>query len=532
MIVKNLPRRCDTIPVSNFITYFSDSPLIIPNKYQREYAWARINKSTKKSALQVFLDDFYTAYTAGTDYNFVFGDNVCVAEDERINSYHLSDGQQRITSIFLLGIILSKLANKEDYLKRFFLEGCNNRDQLRLQHSVPLWNDYFRDTVLQEDDAIIPLVEAQEQIYEFINSKEDFDASKWFLFLWKHVFVNTIYIDQQYEDQYFNDVNDKGVGLDKVDKLKQYIIKRCSNEDYATEMWQDIVVSINKFGTVYLNCTKNSLSETLLSWALYLRGANDIITTKNMDKALENIHDMDSFLKWFKDMIDLGYTILAADSDFIPLKMVNKGNFIPAYITLVYKFKVPKRKAINYLFYRYLFEDLNNQNESSIFYKSLSANITINIDYSCMNKLTYKRGSNSKIKAFLCMLEYKFNPNIFKEDLSAKNITIEHISSQSWKEEDFHNIGNLTLLTKTENSKLNKNQEKHPIYKNSKFNITKCLCKEYIPIDDELRLFRSKHYCKGYSSQDLDAFDVRDFNYRKEQLLDCLVKILELDINN
>lgn len=524
MIIDSIPRKSDTLKFGQFLNNYADYPITIPNDYQREYAWTTIRKDIKKSPLQVFLEDFYEAYS-GEDKYFMFGDNICIGEDPKHNIYEMADGQQRITSCFIMGIVLSKMLDNKKYYERFFLERTGKTDQLRLQHSISIWNDYFRNTLLEESEGLFAISEAMDQVRKFVMSKPVLDPQSWLDYLWERIYINIIYIDRKDAPQYFADVNNKGLQLNRLDLLKAIIIRMGSDDQATTLLWQEMITKIDKLATVFVNTSKNNTPETIISWALYLFGYNQVIKTSNISESLKRIQDIDHFLNQTNQMLDIGYHILN-DPDFIALKMVNNGNFIPAYLLIRTKHKMSKREAINYLFYRYLFEPVNNQKLADSFHKSLLQPLQIVRDYSLMNNIKY---GSKKVKPFLCMLESRFNPNIFQQDLSAKSITIEHISSQSWGEEDYNNIGNLTLLTRSENSKLNKFQEKYPIYRDSEFNITKCLCQDYKPLDDSLRLFRSKYYCKGYTSQDLDAFSKEDFELRQKQLLDCLIKTLELE---
>lgn len=528
MIVENLPKRSDTVSIASILRMCCDYPLVIPNKYQREYAWSRNFNKSVKNTLQIFLEDFYEAVSLGPKNNLVFGNNICVASNEEQNIYHLSDGQQRITTCFIFGVLLAKLTNNQNYLKRFFLESTDHVDQLRLQHSSDIFNTFFHNTILEFESEIIPVVDAQQQMYRFIESKPDFDAEKWFQYLNKNVYVNIIYIDIKDEAQYFKDVNWKGLGLDRVDIIKMDIINKSSNIDFTTNLWQETMMSVQKFGTVFVNKSRNSLLETLISWALYINGSNDTITTRNLEHKVKLIDNPDSFIKLIKALADSGYKMLYEDKAFKFLKMINGGNFIPAYIKLVKNYKVDKQKAINYLFYRFLFESVHTAQEANAFYGGLSEDLSVRVDYALMDNISYR--NTNKVKALLCTIESIFNPDVYNWDLSGKNVTIEHISSQQRNEDNYDSIGNLTLLNKSHNSRLNKAQEKYPIYRESEFQITKCLCEDYIPVDDHLRLFKNRYYCKGYTSQQIDAFNPVDFEYRKKQLLDSLVKILNLDI--
>lgn len=544
MITKGTPKRSDTINVSDFLDKLKIYPIIIPNNYQREYTWA-YKKRTKPSALEVFLRDFIEAYTKGSEYKLIFGNNVCIASNDAGDILHLSDGQQRTTTIFIFGLYLCNLIDNPEYRKTFFLVSTGNKEELRLQHSMEEWNKSFKNTLLnldEEDDILVPIKTAFSQIDKFINEeyidtnednkvliKDIFDAEKFYIFLLYNVYVNIQYIPLEDEKQYFEDVNNKGVKLDSISSYKYELVGE--NEELLL-LWQECVKQVDLLGTVFTNNSANSLLETVLGWACFIEGISKEISGANSISKVKNksLEEKKKFLETMYNLSKIGYSSFS-DNDFRLLRYINKGNYIIAFYLLHYVHNYSKQESINYLIFKYLTSDVGDKASSNGFYHSIKDNgiIPDTINTSIMDRFIYKNGANKNIRAILCIIESFFNKDILNKDISAKNYTLEHISSQQFEEEGFNSIGNLTLLTKSENSRLNKQQEKYPVYRDSEFYITKCLCSDYIPSNDNIRIFRSKYYSKGYSSQELDSFNLKDFKEREKNLLISLIKVLNLE---
>lgn len=89
-------------------------------------------------------------------------------------------------------------------------------------------------------------------------------------------------------------------------------------------------------------------------------------------------------------------------------------------------------------------------------------------------------------------------------------------------------MGNLTLLTKNENSKLNNEQEKYDIYKKSQYDITRTLTNTYHAKDDKTRMFRS-YYLPEMTSGDIDRFNEDDCIRRGKLLIEAVYYILGMN---
>ena len=176
---------------------------------------------------------------------------------------------------------------------------------------------------------------------------------------------------------------------------------------------------------------------------------------------------------------------------------------------------------------------MSNNNEVSKVYSIINNLEKISPDVKEIlsdERFIYKRGANKPIKLILSLIESHLNNSSFE---IAPTISLEHICSQQFEEDSWvNNLGNLTLLTKSENSKLNKEQEKYDIYKKSQYAITRAITSEYVPLNDNLRRFRSLHL-KEMRSGDIDRFNKDDCDRRGEKLIEAIYNILNIsEINS
>lgn len=128
----------ETVSVSGLLSKFNRGQMTIPNNYQRDYSWA-LRKKKEKSALDVFLEDFLKGFVSG-NLRFYIANSIGITNE----AARLSDGQQRLTTIFIFGLYLIHQLNdkkKQDFYSRdFFMVD----DKLKLKQSVSDWTGNFK----------------------------------------------------------------------------------------------------------------------------------------------------------------------------------------------------------------------------------------------------------------------------------------------------------------------------------------------------------------------------------------------------
>lgn len=242
---------------------FNNKVFSIPN-YQRDYAW-------KDKNLEDLWDDLLESEQATNDQMSHFLGTIVVAPNKNDkNIYDIIDGQQRSTTLFMLRYALNyKTARPERDLNKFL----DNNDNYRLQ--VIDDNKEFFDKILEQarngklnnnlENEIKTkghrnLFEVYKAIYSKINNIEPDRARKLLDILDK---MSLMWLEEGNSGKairMFQTVNDRGVSLTILDKLKALLIlysnKYCLGEldDIINERFGKIfkiALEIEKHKAVY-----------------------------------------------------------------------------------------------------------------------------------------------------------------------------------------------------------------------------------------------------------------------------------------
>ena len=231
---------------------------VVPD-YQREYVW---EADTQVSQL---LNDVYDAYSSDKDKEYFIGTTVVYDNHDQ---KELIDGQQRTTTLFLMlcafrdlyekhglqaNVISQKLQNchldkngNEIYEPRLVLQYSDSEDVLgRIVRNEEI-------KTLKSNSAR-RLVEAYSTIYSFIdnNTVNDSDELKrFFMYFFRMLkFIQILTPDINDALKIFETINDRGVGLNPMDLLKNLIFQQVerSKFDKLKDRWK-VLVSILEQG--------------------------------------------------------------------------------------------------------------------------------------------------------------------------------------------------------------------------------------------------------------------------------------------
>lgn len=227
---------------------------IVPD-YQREYVW-----EAEREVAQL-LTDVYEAYSAAKNKEYFIGTTV-VYYDKSSNISELIDGQQRTTTLFLM-----LCAFRNIYKERSL--GTNVMDPLifesTLNDSGDEINKYHLELQYEESSRILEiialneerptemsasarrLVEAYQSIYQFVNDNTlgDNDELKglflYFFRMLKFIQITTPDINDALK--IFETINERGVGLNPMDLLKNLIFRQVARNqfDKLKEKWRQLV---------------------------------------------------------------------------------------------------------------------------------------------------------------------------------------------------------------------------------------------------------------------------------------------------
>lgn len=236
---------------------FSNNKRFSIPKYQRDYAWEKKN-------LDDLWEDLLEAKDASNDSMGHFLGTIVVAKEPNSDAYHIIDGQQRSTTIFMLRYALNAKTKDPDWNMNNFRD--ENRE-LRLQ-VIPANQEFFkvlltqadnnkRDTSLKdriETDGQKRLYEVFERIWDYVGELESTQAKEYLSVLDKMVLMWLEETDSGRAIRTFQSVNDRGMDLLLLDKLKALLIL------YSNKYSDDNGVLDNtineRFGEIFKIATK------------------------------------------------------------------------------------------------------------------------------------------------------------------------------------------------------------------------------------------------------------------------------------
>ena len=237
---------------------FRECFYIVPD-YQREYVW------TDKEVHQL-LEDIGEQIDAGTTREYFIG-TVLVSPTEQKNHYEVIDGQQRLTTFFLLLCALKHLFQGEP--QRQMISGLIStsyvdsdgevRTTLKLEPRYESAGEVM--TKLVELDAepqtvragiqsagitsfgsLENLVNAYSTLYRYLKDNYD-DAAKLKKY-WGYLANNVVFIqistDVSSALKIFETINERGVGLNPMDLLKNLLFTQVKDE------WKKITKPLEK----------------------------------------------------------------------------------------------------------------------------------------------------------------------------------------------------------------------------------------------------------------------------------------------
>lgn len=230
---------------------------VVPD-YQRGYVWER-------KEVQKLLDDMHREFSInGSQGEYFIGPSVvCPAPN---GAFEITDGQQRLTTIFLLFCAI------KNHLKEY---GASPIAQLETKLAAPdvdpMGRDIFRyrvilgyedsatllQTISQDESRLDSIKASSSSIENIVNSykysraflrdqfKNDVDMVKTFYaFLTKN--VKTARVETAARSQalrVFETVNHRGVSLGSMDLLKNLIVQHTPEKDLAElkTMWKELM---------------------------------------------------------------------------------------------------------------------------------------------------------------------------------------------------------------------------------------------------------------------------------------------------
>lgn len=370
---------------------FRECFYIVPD-YQREYVW------TEKEVNQL-LEDINEQIDVGISREYFIG-MVLVSPASQRNHFEVIDGQQRLTTFFLLLCALKNLFKgepQEDAIGSLISATHTDADgeakrSLKLDPRYENANEVVMKLVEIDGDpeivragiqaAGIPsfgslenLVDAYSTLHGYIkdNYKDVLTLKKYWGYLATNVVFIQISTDVSSALKIFETVNERGVGLNPMDLLKNLLFTQVNPVDFVRlkDEWKKITKPLEKesekplrFLRYFLMANyfiKNDRNDAIVredeiyDWFIDKNNAALCgYTNKPFEFVRQVMRSVEHYLAFAKGVGNDGKPNLAMDN----LRRLTGGAFSLHYVLLLAAAPLPK----------YLFDHFVNQLESFLFY--------------------------------------------------------------------------------------------------------------------------------------------------------------------
>lgn len=246
---------------------FRECFYIVPD-YQREYVW------TDKEVHQL-LEDIGEQIDAGTTRQYFIG-TVLVSPTEQKNHYEVIDGQQRLTTFFLLLCALKHLFQSEPQ-QRQMISGLIStsyvdsdgevRTNLKLEPRYESAGEVMAKLVELDAEpmavragiqaagiasfgSLENLVNAYSTLYRYL--KDNYDDAHKLKKYWGYLANNVVFIqistDVSSALKIFETINERGVGLNPMDLLKNLLFTQVKQAQFTQlkDEWKKITKPLEK----------------------------------------------------------------------------------------------------------------------------------------------------------------------------------------------------------------------------------------------------------------------------------------------
>ncbi|CAJ0775866.1 hypothetical protein LMG18090_00623 [Ralstonia mannitolilytica] len=281
---------------------FRECFYIVPD-YQREYVW------TDKEVHQL-LEDIGEQIDVGTTREYFIG-TVLVSPTDQKNHYEVIDGQQRLTTFFLLLCALRHLLQQEpeaQHLNRLISDSYTGSTgivtRLKLDPRYESAAEVMAKVVEINGDPVAVragvqasgiasfgslenLINAYSTLYRYLKDNYD-DAAKlkkyWFYLATNVVFIQ-ISTDVSSALKIFETINERGVGLNPMDLLKNLLFTQVKQAQFTQlkDEWKKITKPLEK------------QKEKPLRFLRYFLMANYVIKNQRGDAVVRE----DEIYDWF-----------------------------------------------------------------------------------------------------------------------------------------------------------------------------------------------------------------------------------------
>jgi uncharacterized protein with ParB-like and HNH nuclease domain len=489
-------------------------------EYQRPYVWS-------KERVEELWEDVMMQFQEDKSKNYFLGSIVITTNADK-QRYDIVDGQQRITTLTILFLVLRHFFDKESGKyqdlntciidrkeeKIHFLQSAltqNTIDEIRKNSNKEELSNYF-NTKTKSDFDSSPVLTNAKRFFELATESEK-DLEGFTDYLLKNVSLLSIECQSENDAlKIFETINAKGTPLSQVDILKGKFLQILQKldkgrKDQFIEIWKEIIATLEEcnfeydqaFSSYYISQVGENLKINLHnSFTEKFFKKEDGKTEKSPEEVFQFSQEILKSVKDYKQK----YIDVESDQYSNMLNYLPWGSYIDAIIFSIFK-NVSDEKQSNLIkeisqFYFLHFiagSNINDIKQTSFnIIKRINANKLSEIKEILSKNLAEKRViENAKInlkeknaykekwiKPLLIAIEYNKHDTI-NAFLPLESFHIEHILPQTLNKsyDDFteeehgqyvHNLGNLTLLGGKKNSRASNKpfNEKLEIYNGQK----------------------------------------------------------------
>lgn len=488
---------------------FSEDFWFVIPEYQRPYVWQKDN-------IEELIEDLYYAFEHKGENEYFLGSLVLKnINNENFNEYEVLDGQQRLTTFFMMIAVLRDILDDEDYkstLRELIYQKENKLKKIPSRNRLTYYirdnvKDFIDDFIIKDDGtkrkedllqysekeniSISNMANALLVIHNLLSKKDKLDDFVVFL-LNKALFIYVSTDNTEDAFRLFTILNDRGIPLTSSDILKSTNIGQMDKDDLKrySKLWEDIESKYGNNFDRFLVFIRNIIVKQKANTNLLDEFEKNIYEKGKLNKGKDTIDLLSRYDDIYDEIIELQSNKLSnqyknlitimkiglVSEDWIPALMYYydkfKFNRLDDFLRkLEYKFsgdlisqETPTTRVENMNKIMKEIERIDESQLDDFIDNSSLFNINKNSYREVISGNVYKR---KFVRYLLLKLEYLRSDNTVHLS-SYKNISVEHILPQNpsqnsyWvksftkDEREFwtHKIANLVLISKRKNSKL------------------------------------------------------------------------------
>lgn len=383
-------------------TAFKECFYKIP-QYQREYVW------TQKE-ITLLLEDIIDSYQASSNFEYFIGTTIVSEVDGRKSHYDVIDGQQRLTTLFLSICVLRSLLNDEYDLNDLISDSYSNPETGKKETLIKLELNYdgvenlikyiaqnkltpkelrvYVDNIYDKTNSVLKIADAYEIIYQYFKnlyvlSTSEIDMDKLGR-LWAYISNKVVFIqiktDVNSALKIFETINERGVGLNPMDLLKNLIFYQVPKEDFKdiNKLWHEITKPLEenqekplRFLRYYIMANYNIDSKLYKDGVIredqifeWFKNNETLCNYNNYPR--EFVQNIKKYAGYFINLVKGKYIDGSENLSLQEFQQLCGGSFSLHYILLLSAVKLPQK----------VFNHLVKQLETLIFYYLITKNST------------------------------------------------------------------------------------------------------------------------------------------------------------